>query len=297
MKYRLLFPAWVALFIFSGSLNSWAQIVHVTDTCWDISTIQEKAEKAKAMPNSKQPYEHVEQMPTFPGGEKALYQWLIDNLQYPKELADVCIQGRVVIRFVVTADGSIEKVEVLRSLHPLLDAEAVRVAQAMPKWNQGKRNDEPVSVYYTLPIAFKVQVAEDTTKTDSISKTTEAKKHVEVMPQFIGGEKIMFLWLSNNLHYPEDAQRRGIQGRVIVRFVVDVDGSIKQVEVVRSLSPSCDAEAVRAVKAMPDWSPGTQDGIPVPVYFTLPLSFKLQRAAPTPTPNPNRLQRSIFSNH
>ena len=107
-------------------------------------------------------------------------------------------------------------------------------------------------------------------------KKPEIFSHVEVMPQFPGGEKELLKWLSDNINYPVIAQEQGIQGRVILRFVVKPDGSVDNVEVQRSLDPSCDKEAVRVVKKMPKWIPGKQNGNPVYVYYTLPIQFKLQ---------------------
>jgi len=100
--------------------------------------------------------------------------------------------------------------------------------------------------------------------------------HVEIMPSFPGGDKAMMQWLSDNLSYPVIAAEQGIQGRVIVRFVVGPDGSVSGAEVQRSLDPSCDKEALRVVKKMPRWIPGKQNGQAVHVYYTLPVLFKLQ---------------------
>lgn len=95
---------------------------------------------------------------------------------------------------------------------------------------------------------------------------------VEQMPSFKGN---ISQWLSSNLTYPEAAAANGIQGRVIVQFVVEKDGSIGNVQVVSSVSPALDHEAVDVVKRMPLWNPGMQDGSPVRVKFTLPITFKL----------------------
>jgi len=100
--------------------------------------------------------------------------------------------------------------------------------------------------------------------------------HVEVMPSFPGGEAALMKWLTDNMTYPTIAAEQGIQGRVTLRFVVTPDGSIDDVVVVKGLDPSCDKEAIRAVKKMPKWIPGKQNGNPVYVYFSLPVVFRLQ---------------------
>ncbi|MDR1563030.1 MAG: energy transducer TonB [Dysgonamonadaceae bacterium] len=100
--------------------------------------------------------------------------------------------------------------------------------------------------------------------------------YVEKMPIFPGGMDEVTKWLSKNINYPPIAEEQGLQGRVTIRFVVSEDGSISDVQVQKSLSKECDEEAVRAVKKMPKWIPGEQNGKKVKVYFSLPVSFRLQ---------------------
>jgi protein TonB len=99
---------------------------------------------------------------------------------------------------------------------------------------------------------------------------------VETMPSFPGGDADLFKFLSDNVKYPVIAQENGIQGRVICQFVVNRDGSIVDVEVVRPVDPSLDKEAIRVIKSMPRWTPGRQRGKAVRVKYTLPVNFRLQ---------------------
>ncbi|GAB1417074.1 energy transducer TonB [Paludibacter sp.] len=99
---------------------------------------------------------------------------------------------------------------------------------------------------------------------------------VETMPSFPGGDAALFKYLSDNIKYPVIAQESGIQGRVICQFVVNRDGSIVDIEVVRSVDRSLDAEAVRVIQSMPKWTPGKQRGKSVRVKYTLPVNFRLQ---------------------
>ena len=146
-----------------------------------------------------------------------------------------------------------------------------------------------------------LNVVEDDVETESIEINTEDDKDVEVviaapveapveeeeeevvfvvvetMPEFPGGQQALFKYLSENVKYPVIAQENGIQGRVICQFVVNKDGSIVEVEVVRSGGDaSLDKEAIRLMKSMPKWKPGMQRGKPVRVKFTVPVNFKLQ---------------------
>ena len=99
---------------------------------------------------------------------------------------------------------------------------------------------------------------------------------VEDMPAFPGGMEAMIQFISSNIQYPADAQKQKVDGRVLVNFVVEKDGSITEVKVVKPTFPSLDAEAVRVVKAMPKWKPGYQRGQAVRVQFTMPINFSLK---------------------
>ena len=99
---------------------------------------------------------------------------------------------------------------------------------------------------------------------------------VEEMPSFPGGNGALMSYLSSNVKYPVVAQENGVQGRVIVSFVVERDGSISDVKVARSVDPSLDREAQRVVKSMPRWTPGKQNGQTVRVKYTVPVVFRLQ---------------------
>ncbi len=97
----------------------------------------------------------------------------------------------------------------------------------------------------------------------------------EQQPEFPGGQEALFKWLNDNLRYPTIAEENGVQGRVIVRFTVNTDGSITNIKVIRGVDPSLDKEAIRVVKSMPHWIPGKMAGKPVRVNFTLPVMFRL----------------------
>lgn len=120
----------------------------------DIADLQDN--KVIVQATEPEIYSHVPQMPTYPDGDAALYKWISDNIKYPNRPAEMGIQGRVVMRFAVGADGSISKVTVMRSIDPDLDKEAIRVVSKMKKWNPGKNNGVPVAVWFTLPILFQL---------------------------------------------------------------------------------------------------------------------------------------------
>ena len=127
------------------------------------------------------------------------------------------------------------------------------------------------------------QNAEEKVKSKAQADTTKKKKSwdciPETMPQFPGGREVLLKYLAANIKYPASAVKAKKQGRVIVTFIVQKDGSITHAKIARSINPELDAEALRVVKGMPKWTPGTQLGKPVSVKYVLPVKFSLQKDA------------------
>lgn len=113
--------------------------------------------KPTADPDSSKIFGAAEEMPSFPGGEKALMQYIKDNTYYPEEMCEGAAQGRVMVGFVINEDGSISDVKVLRSLTPEFDEVAVKIVKGMPKWNPGKQNGKAVKTKYTVPVSFRTE--------------------------------------------------------------------------------------------------------------------------------------------
>lgn len=111
------------------------------------------------MEQSNEPkiFVEVEQMPMFPGGQKALMDYLAANIHYSDEMEETCAQGRVVVTFMVEKDGSITEPKVVKSVDPAFDEEALRVVGAMPKWRPGKQNGVCVRTRYTIPVSFRIK--------------------------------------------------------------------------------------------------------------------------------------------
>lgn len=142
----------------------------------DIEKLEvKKEEEQPRFPFPPRPVEPVVDTPDeqaeFDGGQQALMTWLSQNMQYPQEAVDADAQGRVLVGFIVNKDGSIDEVKVVKSIHPALDAEAVRVVKSMPKWKPGKKDGKSVRVSYTLPMTFKL----DATPATQTPPATEAE--------------------------------------------------------------------------------------------------------------------------
>jgi TonB family protein len=120
----------------------------------DIVTMEGEVEAPAQESPADDAFDVVEQMPEYPGGPKALMEFLNNNVQYPAEAEKAGIQGRVIATFVVEKDGSISNAKVVKSVDPLLDAEALRVIGAMPNWKPGMQNGKIVRVKYTVPLSF-----------------------------------------------------------------------------------------------------------------------------------------------
>lgn len=250
-----------------------------------VNTPETDKKKAEKGPEA---FTSVEKMPEFPGGDEALMKYIIENLRYPQSAAKSGMQGRVIVRFVVAGDGSITNVEVLKGFDYACDKEAVRVVSMMPKWTPGKQSGRNVPVYYTIPIVYKLSgdKKENLPPGPPNQKTTIAIEKntvngiytaVEKMPVYPGGDQALMKFILGNLKYPESAKNAGIQGRTIIRFVVDENGEVKDPVVLRGLDKACDDEAIRVIKLMPKWQPGMQSGKNVPVYFTFPVVYKLNK--------------------
>lgn len=239
---------------------------------------------------------YVEEMPSFPGGDIALLNFISQNCKYPLNAQINGIHGKVVVSFIVECDGTISDVKIARSVESSLDNEAKRVVMAMPKWNPGKHNGIPVRVRHQVPVVFvidsdfhktnpKTNLVASVTDSGSILETDslasiadkdEPFTVVERMPSFPGGDAALVAFLRENVHYPTFAVMQGIQGRVVVSFVVECDGSISEVKVIRSVCRQLDEEAMRVVMAMPKWIPGMQSGRLVRVIWQVPVRFSLR---------------------
>ncbi|MBQ8047934.1 MAG: energy transducer TonB [Prevotella sp.] len=264
------------------------------DMCHKDSTRRDTLAKKAAPPVAKDSLivlpenmvfgEIAEEMPAFPGGNTALMEFLYANTTYPEECLKEGIEGRVIGSFVVEKDGSTTGHHIVRSVHPQLDAEALRVLRMMPKWVPGCINGQPTCIKYNVPITFKLPEVRDevfsttgeivSTDIEQPIVTQEVYDVVEEMPQFPGGSKALMEYLNQNLRYPETEECA--QGRIIVGFIVNEDGTLSNFELKRSLTPALDKEALRVVKSMPNWIPGRQNDKVVKVRYYVPILFRLE---------------------
>ena len=282
IKYALFAPLTAALLLVSNI----EAVARTTERIAEkvSTTLTEEVKTTPTIDQDDPVFQVVEQMPEFPGGMGECMKWLQANIKYPKEAKEKGEQGRVILQFIVERDGSVTDVKVVRSISLALDAEAIRVASAMPKWKPGMQKGKVVKVKYTLPVMFSLEKKEAVTSTSvsavPVDSEGEVKTDVvflvaEEMPEFPGGMGECMKWIGQNIKYPKEAHDKGVQGRVLITFIVEKDGSITEPKVARGVSPALDAEALRVVSTMPKWKPAKQRGQVVRVKYTIPVMFRL----------------------
>ncbi|MBE6303539.1 MAG: TonB family protein [Bacteroidales bacterium] len=240
-------------------------------------------------------YKVCEIMPKIADTGKELPKELFVSIEYPGKDKKI---SAAYINFIVNTDGSKSDIRIMKSSgHEPLDKAALIAVEKMPKLEPGTQGGKKVRVQMTIPVYGKamrrlsdeeLKATENPTNVQmTISK--EAKESdvnnakdkiytvVEQVAQFPGGNNAMFKFLADNLRYPEDAKNEEKEGRTIIKCVIDTDGSLSDIKVVKSSGhESLDKEAMRVVAAMPKWEPGMQGGEKVKSSFAIPIQFRLK---------------------
>ena len=236
--------------------------------------------------------------PSFPNGNNALDKFISTKGIYPQEAINLKQEGIIELSFWVEIDGSITNLN-CKTNKQILCNESIRIIKLMPKWEPAKINGKAFKAKHTLAIGFKLQnkqithvllpsnimvvespngdengvdnsllLAPNPIKAEEVIVT-----FAEQMPEFNGN---LMAYLTENIVYPPVAAENNLEAKIITQFVVESDGSISNVEILQKKGWGFDEEALRIVKSMPNWKPGKQNGKPVRVLFTLPISFKLK---------------------
>lgn len=239
----------------------------------------------------KKVYERVDRAPNFPGGATGWLSFLKKNQKLPTVVLEGKVHGSVVIRFIVDETGALHKPVVTEK--PLGDfetmEEAIRLYNLMPKWIPAILGGEKVSAYGSIEVPFgdgeidmiveeaPTPLFESHNEPSPATNSTEIFQSVGTMPVYAGGSVALLRFIEKNLKYPAIAKTNGIHGIVVVQMIVEKDGSLSNLKIVKGLDGGCNEEALRLVKSMPKWTPGTnQKGVPTPVSFILPIRFKLE---------------------
>lgn len=274
LKALLVFPLMMLILVAFANPNGVIQnkiaSVVLKDT---VKIIETKA--TPPPPDADGPLTFVEKMPEFPGGVDSMMHYLGKNIKYPSIAMKMGIQGRVVAQFVVDKTGKVSNIKIIRALGGGCDEEAIRVIKAMPLWKPGYDKGKLVSVYFTLPVIFALNENAGNKNIMNTPDEDTPQIFVEQMPEYPGGKDAMMKFLKDNIKYPEEAKKKGIEGKVVLQFVVDKSGKLSNIKIIRSLGGGCDEEAIRVVSSMPTWKPGFHNGKQVSVFYTLPMIFEL----------------------
>lgn len=203
-----------------------------------------------------------------------LGKWLDEHVQYPEEAKAKGISGTTVaVNFVVEPDGSISNVKADEGSWPELVPEAERVVKSMPKWNAGKVNGEYARVKERIAVHFQLSEQEINAARNKGNTGEPIYDAANEMPSFPGGSSSIQAWIKEHLQITDEIKDWGV-GRVMVKFVVEKDGTITNAEMMFPMHPAIDKEATRVIESMPKWNPGRINGQPVRVKYKLPVIFK-----------------------
>ncbi|HTH82968.1 MAG TPA: TonB family protein, partial [Mucilaginibacter sp.] len=219
----------------------------------------------------RQPVASVEHAPQFPG---SLVDFLLNNIRYPAAMRQANIEGKVDVQFVVETNGAITNIKAINAPGYGSGEEAERVMASSPKWTPAYQNGKPIKVMYTVPINFTLNNSRGTAANNMIFSI------VEKQPEFPGGLEKFGEFLQRNIRYPDNMRQANVQGKAIVQFVVEADGSLSNIQVLRSPGYGSGEEAARVLALSPKWTPGHQNGKAVRVMYTVPVSFTLGNGMP-----------------
>jgi len=231
--------------------------------------------------------ENVEVKPQFPGGEDAIRKFIVDKFEYPKEIENKWVQGQLIVQYLVNSKGKVSNVKIEKGVEPYIDAEMVRVVKKLPNWTPGINDGVNVAVYMKQTFDFEIGESDSSSEKKEVCDTFSFSK-VEVKPVFPGGDVALMKFISGNCEYPEYARRKRIQGRVFVQFVITSEGKVINTRIAKGVEAHLDAEAVRVVSLLPDWTPGMQDGENVDVTFVVPINFKLYGGSSSSKSHPSK---------
>ena len=257
---------------------------------FSVSTHAQKR-KMPPKPSAAEVYDSVAQPAVPLGGTEKYARFLGDNQRYPASAMQKGIQGTVKVSFIVEKTGTVNEVKVENPVSPELDAEAIRLIKSGPKWTPAKHRNQVVRQRIYVPVSFVMSPGSEvvvttaakerpiTTSAADIAASAAPYRPAVVAPdkptQPVGGTQAFFEWIEKNQKYPLLARQRKIQGKVLVEFMVQTDGSLTDARVVRKMGSGLDEEALRLIKAAPKWEPATYQGKPLKQKMMLPVLFQL----------------------
>lgn len=238
----------VCMFYLTLNIINGQNITNVRDSIFNMATVDKK--------------------PEYPGGIQAFAQFVSGNIELPK--LPEYKGGKIITSFVINYDGSVDNIKILRDAGFGTGEEIKRLLGIAEKWIPGEQNGEKVKVNYVLPITLpKIEPEVDTEMTDTVDVFLH--KEVEVKPDFPGGIEAFYKFVGKNFITPKVER---LQGKIFVSFIIDIDGSIKNITVIRDIGYGTKQETIRVLKLCPKWNPGINNGIPVKVKYSFPINVQ-----------------------
>jgi len=247
----------------------------------------------------------VDKWPIFNGEIGSEVDYIIDHYRRPADAPEKVMN--VEIAFVVEKNGKLSNIEIKRHLHltskgveerpvpPSVKKEVMRILTTMPAWTPATKNGKAVRYKeetYVNAMDRETKAKEAREKAKEAREMAEAREKnireskasgkvydaFDTRPFFPGGDAALLPWIKANIKYPAKAKEKGVTGTVVVTFIVEIDGSLSDIKIIRNTAPEFkaefEAEAIRLVKAMPKWKPGEVNGKTVRVKYSLPIAFK-----------------------
>jgi TonB family protein len=210
----------------------------------------------------------------YKGHSDSLIKYIKTQTDFMEKMKKNHWAGMSMLDIRVNEKGKVAFVEVLDGNQDASADELIRILLAMPEWEPAIFQDRPVK----FQGKFHLICFDNSLSISSVSPHGERFTVVETMPEFPGGPMEMMKFIQKNLNLPLVAKEAGLKGKCFLRFVINADGHVSDIEVLKGVTgcSECDKEAKRVVSIMPVWKPGTQNGKPVPVFFNLPINFQLR---------------------
>ena len=212
--------------------------------------------------------------PDFTASGHNIYKYINDNLKYPANATNSA-KGTLKLYYIIDTLGKITDIRINKNVSAEADDAIINILGKAPAYTPGTLYGHKVKVGYTMMLDVDLNTATKTITAQRYIDTNKTYTSVEVPPSFPGGNDRLYQFISQNVRYPESARAKKIEGRVFISFVVEKDGHLSDIKVVRSPDESLSEEALRVLKLLPRWNPGTQNGKPVRVMFTVPINFSL----------------------
>ncbi len=221
-------------------------------------------------------YMSADQMPEFPGGQSAMLKFVTDNFRMLPGLPNEPLNGTMVASFVITPEGKVSQVEIVKKLSPTLDAEMVRVVSAMPTWKPGVHQGVPVAVRSSVPlkVAWKGLTPNNALANIINGHLQQEQPKLQATPEFPGGEKALWEYMKEKKASLEDAKQMKVAGVFEAEFMVSETGKVTDIRITRALHPDFSKAVRQAIEEMPAWKPAKQKGKAVPAIYSFAYEVK-----------------------